>query len=158
MGLIIAEGDGSTIDLENKGLSGKTVRVVADTIGKFKHKILQANFGGNLLKDLECKVLLDAMSNQYKGLVSLSFRNNKFSSVAVTTFIEAFDKMKALETLDLSENMVSDEPAKRLFEKMEKTNSKLRQLSLSRNFIGKTVHALAMAEAFGSFLSANNSK
>ncbi len=158
MGLIIGESESNTLDFENKGLTSKTVRAVADAISKYKLKIEHVNCGENQLKDGDCKLIIDALQNNYKNLLSLSFRKNKIGGAGVTTIIGAYDKFKSLEQLDLSENVISDEAAMHLFEKVEKAGTKLKRLYMSRNFIGKTVHAAGMANAFAVYMGSPNAK
>ena len=153
MGFIIGDTETNTLDFENKGLTTRTVKAVADAISKYKLKIENVNCAQNQMKDLDCKLIMDALQNQYKNLVTLSFRGNKIGSTGVTAIISAYDKARNIETLD-----ISDEAAMRLLERIEKIGSKLKTLSLSRNFIGKTVHAPGMANAFATYMTSPNSK
>jgi len=156
MGLIIGENESNTLDFEGKGLTSKSVRAVADAVSKYKLKIEHVNYANNQLKDIDCKIIIDALQNQYKNLISLSFRGNKIGSAGVTALLNAYEKATKLESIDLSENIVSDEAAMRLFEKIEKSGSKLKNLSLARNFIGKTVHAQGMVNQFVIYLASPN--
>lgn len=156
MGLIIGENQTNILNFENKGLTSKEVRAVADAISKYKFKVETVNCSDNQLKDLDCKILVESLSNQYKNLRNLSFNKNKIGSSGLNALLNVYDKFKSLEYLDLSENILSDYSVLELFDRIEKYGSKLRQLKLSRNFIGKTVHAQKMVDAFVSYVISTN--
>lgn len=155
MGLIIGNEESNEINLANKGLTSKTVKAVADVINKYKIKVEVFNAEGNFLKDSDCKLLIESLQIHYKSLVSISFKGNKISNAGVTAFIDSSDKLKSLENLDFSENIISDEVAMRLMKKIESSCRKLKRLSLGRNFIGKSIYAIGMAEAFAGLMNSS---
>lgn len=135
-GMIIRSEKTSHLSFANLGLLQKNSVAVAESLKRYPLEIEALDFTGNGIRPKECTLLAQAIEVHANSLVQLNFSENKIGLEGWKALGEALLKMKLLEVINLSGNLLGDDAINEIVKGMSSLIN-IKWINFSNNALGR---------------------